>query len=170
MTSTPNSSAPTITQPNDDRDLESQKENTHVSHFKLVFDPAGVDSRVLNHTYRGEGTADSPYIVDFLPDDARNPLRYPKWKKWTIAMLQAIATLAVTFVSTGYSGGIGEILAYFRISQEVAILGISLFVLGFAIGPLLWAPLSGKFSIILPTSPRITEVFSTPFSQCAHVC
>jgi MFS family permease len=51
-------------------------------------------------------------------------------------------TLAVAFVSSAYSGGVGEILKTFNIGSEVATLGISLFVLGFAIGPLLWAPLS----------------------------
>lgn len=143
MASTLNSSADTITGQEEDHDIESQTPKTHVSHFSLVFDQAGVDARVLNHTYPGEGTNESPYIVDFLPGDARNALLFPKWKKWSIAMLQAVATLAVTFVSTAYSGGIGEILSSFHISQEIGILGISLFVLGFAIGPLLWAPLSG---------------------------
>ena len=33
----------------------------------------------------------------------------------------------------------------FDVSQEVATLGISLFVLGFAIGPLFWAPLSEMY-------------------------
>ena len=33
-------------------------------------------------------------------------------------------------------------MAEFHVSQEIATLGISLFVLGFAIGPLFWAPLS----------------------------
>ena len=55
---------------------------------------------------------------------------------------QSKATLAVAFVSSAYSGGIGEILKTFNIGEEVATLGISLFVLGFAIGPLLWAPMS----------------------------
>jgi multidrug resistance protein len=54
----------------------------------------------------------------------------------------AFATLAVAFVSSAYSGGIREILMEFKASQEFGTLGISLFVLGFAIGPLLWAPLS----------------------------
>jgi multidrug resistance protein len=52
------------------------------------------------------------------------------------------ATLAVSFVSSAFSGGIGRVLAEFDVGEEVATLGISLFVLGFAIGPLLWAPLS----------------------------
>lgn len=49
----------------------------------------------------------------------------------------AIATLAVAFVSSAYSGGSREVIAEFGCSQEVYTLGISLFVLGFAIGPLL---------------------------------
>jgi MFS family permease len=52
------------------------------------------------------------------------------------------ATLAVAVVSSAYSGGIDQILLVFDIGTEVATLGISLFVLGFASGPLLWAPMS----------------------------
>ncbi len=48
----------------------------------------------------------------------------------------------MAFVSAAYSGGIEEILLEFEVGTEVATLGISLFVLGFAIGPLLWAPMS----------------------------
>lgn len=60
-------------------------------------------------------------------------------------MLVAIATLAVAFVSSAYSGGVDQILMEFGASQEVATLGISLFVLGFAIGPLMWAPMSEMY-------------------------
>lgn len=48
----------------------------------------------------------------------------------------------MSLLSSAYSGGIDQILTTFNIGDEVATLGISLFVLGFAIGPLLWAPLS----------------------------
>ena len=57
-------------------------------------------------------------------------------------MVVSIATLAVSFVSSAYSGGVEAILVEFNTSTEVVTLGISLFVLGFALGPLLWAPLS----------------------------
>lgn len=67
---------------------------------------------------------------------------FPQWKKWTITILVAVATLAVAFVSSAYTGGIEEILSKFNIGTEVVTLGVSLFVLGFAIGPLLWAPMS----------------------------
>lgn len=48
-------------------------------------------------------------------------------------------------VSSAYSGGMPQIVADFDASQEVVILGVSLFVLGFAFGPLIWAPLSETF-------------------------
>ncbi|KAK3375412.1 major facilitator superfamily domain-containing protein [Podospora didyma] len=125
-------------------DVESQQrdKNNHVSHLSLVFNPSRVTPEVLEYEYSGEGTQESPYMVDFLPQDAHNPMQYPQWKKWTITALQAVATLAVAFASTAYSGGIFQVIRDFHISQELAILGISLFVCGFAIGPLLWAPLS----------------------------
>jgi multidrug resistance protein len=52
------------------------------------------------------------------------------------------ATLAVSFVSSAYTGGVDQIMMEFKVGTEVVTLGVSLFVLGFAIGPLLWAPLS----------------------------
>ncbi|KAM7207356.1 Major facilitator superfamily domain containing protein [Naviculisporaceae sp. PSN 640] len=114
-----------------------------VKTLSLVFDSAGIDDDVLNHPYPGNGTPESPYLVDFLPGhDARNPLQYENWRKWTITVLQALATLAVAFVSTAYSGGIISVITSFHVSTTVAICGVSLFVFGFAVGPLLWAPLS----------------------------
>jgi multidrug resistance protein len=125
-------------------DLESQKTTApaKVSHWRLVKDHAIVTPAVLHYSYRGSGTEQDPYLVEFIPHDPRNPMTFPHWKKWTITVVMAMATLAVAFVSSAYSGGIGKILGEFGSSQEVATLGISLFVLGFAIGPLLWAPMS----------------------------
>lgn len=124
-------------------DPEAQQGHNNPSHWFLVRHPSGVTNAVLHYRYPGQGTTESPYVVDFLPQDGSNPQQYSQSKKWTITMLQALATLAVAFVSTAYSGGIIEIIMYFHVSTIVAILGISLFVFGFAIGPLLWAPLSG---------------------------
>ena len=126
-------------------DVESQQGFSNPSHWFLILHPHGVTDAVLHYRYPGQGTPESPYVVDFLPQDGSNPQQFSKSKKWTITMLQAVATLAVAFVSTAYSGGIAEIIMYFHVSTIVAILGVSLFVFGFAIGPLLWAPLSGMF-------------------------
>lgn len=67
---------------------------------------------------------------------------FPQWKKWSITFVVALATLAVAFVSTAYSGSIVQVVEAFQCSTEVATLGIVVFVLGFAIGPLFWVPMS----------------------------
>ncbi|KAK4174776.1 major facilitator superfamily domain-containing protein [Triangularia setosa] len=131
-------------------DIESQtaynttSNNNHVPHWRLVLSPSHLTPAILSHPYPGDGTPSSPYIVDFLPGktDPFNPMTYPNHKKWIITLLQAVATLAVAFASTAYSGGVFEIIRYFQVTPTMATLGISLFVFGFAIGPLLWAPLS----------------------------
>ncbi|EPE06004.1 fluconazole resistance protein 1 [Ophiostoma piceae UAMH 11346] len=116
-----------------------------LSHFQLVFKHVVITPAVRDAHYSGDGTEDSPYVVGFLPVDPRDPQQFPKWRKWMITIINAIATLAIAFVSTAYSGGLSEIMSTFHISSEVAIIGISLFVVGFAIGPLLWAPSSEFF-------------------------
>jgi multidrug resistance protein len=46
------------------------------------------------------------------------------------------------FADNAYDVGISEMVQHFDVSQEVVTLGLSFFVLGFAVGPLFWAPLS----------------------------
>ncbi|KZL80770.1 major facilitator superfamily transporter [Colletotrichum incanum] len=140
MASAPQSSSSSITAT--EADVEAQKPVNKANYFHLLFDQAGVTEAVLERKYPGEGTHEAPYVVDFLPDDAHNPQAFPKWKKWTYTIEQAIATLAVAFVSTAYSGGVAEVIRDFGVSTEIGILGVSLFVVGFAVGPLMWAPLS----------------------------
>ncbi|KAI1504251.1 major facilitator superfamily transporter [Biscogniauxia marginata] len=141
----PSSSSSSVTMTEPERDVESRQPRDGLSYFKRQFDQAGVTPAVLEWKYRGAGTEEDPFVVDFLPDDPKNPMKFPTWKKWFITILQAIAVLAVAFVSTAYSGGISYVIKEFKIDSEIAILGISLFVTGFALGPLMWAPLSEMY-------------------------
>ncbi|EXJ60836.1 hypothetical protein A1O7_04989 [Cladophialophora yegresii CBS 114405] len=122
-------------------DVEGQK-TPHIPHWRLVASQTLITEAVLKYPYKGSGTDDDPYVVEFIPDDPRNPMNWPDWKKWCLTMTVAVAALAVAFVSTAYTAAIEQINEEFGSSQEVATLGVALFVLGFAIGPLLWAPLS----------------------------
>lgn len=118
---------------------------TKLPYYRLIIDHAGLTPAVINHPYAGSGTEKDPYVVQWIPNDPRDPMNFTPFRKWFITLSVAIATLAVALVSSAYTGGIREIIMEFGISQEVATLGVSLFVLGFAIGPLLWAPLSEVF-------------------------
>ncbi|KAK2012972.1 major facilitator superfamily transporter [Colletotrichum eremochloae] len=140
MASAPHSSSSSVTAT--EADVEAQKPVNKANYFQLLFDQAGVTEAVLEAKYPGEGTNDAPFVVDFLAEDAHNPQAFPQWKKWTYTIEQAVATLAVAFVSTAYSGGIASVIRDFGVSTEIGILGVSLFVVGFAVGPLMWAPLS----------------------------
>ena len=101
-----------------------------------------VTDEVLQLPYLRSGTEEDPYIFDWILNDPRNPMLFPAWKKWIIAVTVAFGTLAVSFASTAFSGYVKQIEQYFHTSTELATLSISLFVLGFAIGPMTWAPLS----------------------------
>ncbi|KAM5354567.1 hypothetical protein ACJ41O_001214 [Fusarium nematophilum] len=116
-----------------------------IPYWRLVIDQAGVTPSIASFKYEGDGTEESPYLVKWIPNDPRNPMAFSQATKWFITMTVAIATLAVALVSSAYTGGVIQIIEEFHISQEVATLGVSLFVLGFAVGPLLWAPLSEMF-------------------------
>lgn len=106
---------------------------TKISYFRLVFDQGVVTQEIIDYPYPGSGTEDDPYAVTWIPDDPRNPMNFSEFKKWFFTMLVAIATLAVALVSSAYTGGVEEIMAQFSIGEELATLGVSLFVLGFAV-------------------------------------
>lgn len=111
-----------------------------------------LDDDVCNQHYAGNGTADDPYIIEYLHNDRQDAMNFPKRRKWAIAILQSLSTFAVTFASSVYASGILDITQHFEVSREVATLGLSLYVLGFALGPLIWAPLSelyGRKSVFM---------------------
>jgi len=114
---------------------------------------------VLHNDYPGQGTEESPYLVDWLDDDKENPLNFKEWYKWALVAFAAISTLAVAYTSSAYSGGLSVLVEEWGVSEEVVILGVSLFVLGFAIGPLFFAPLSevyGRRIIFVVTYTLLT--------------
>lgn len=84
------------------------------------------------------------YVVEFDgPDD---PLHAQNWplmrKKMPVAVTLGFVTLTAAFGSSIFSAAIGSVAQQYGISGEVGILGVSLYVLGFATGPIVWAPLS----------------------------
>lgn len=103
------------------------------------------DDNILNQNYTGTGTTSDPYVIDYLPNDHQDAMKFCQGRKWAIAVLQSLSTFAVTFASSVYASGIQGVKERFEVSDEVATLGLSLFVLGFALGPLIWAPLSETY-------------------------
>ncbi|KAK3616208.1 hypothetical protein LTR56_026100, partial [Elasticomyces elasticus] len=83
------------------------------------------------------------YVVEFTgADDPLHAQNWPLKKKLPIAAVLGFVTLTAAFGSSIFSAAIGSVAEVFHVSREVGILGVSLYVLGFATGPLLWAPIS----------------------------
>ncbi|RFU29421.1 hypothetical protein B7463_g6942, partial [Scytalidium lignicola] len=118
---------------------------TSLSHWRIIIDQPGITPEVVDYPYQGSGTEEDPYQVTWIPNDPRNPQNFSFRKRWILTGVVSFTTLAVAFSSSSYTGGISEIIKQFHIGQEVAILGVSLFVLGFVLGPLLWAPFSEMY-------------------------
>ncbi|KPI45916.1 putative transporter [Cyphellophora attinorum] len=71
-----------------------------------------------------------------------NPYDLPLWRKLVITACLAGITFTVTFASSVFSSTIAATAHQFHTTTTVMILGVSLYVLGFALGPLCWGPLS----------------------------
>lgn len=56
--------------------------------------------QILEYEYSGKGTLASPYVVQFLPKDAENPMLFTNFKMWTILALVSVNTLSVAFASS----------------------------------------------------------------------
>lgn len=88
-------------------DLESQHQNLpeHIPYAKLMLDQGVLTRDVVEWEYEGSGTAEDPYIVDWIDKDQRNPMTWSTGRKWLGCLSMALATLTVSFCSSAYSGG-----------------------------------------------------------------
>jgi len=75
-------------------------------------------------------------------DDPMNPKSLPTWRKWSIVLVLACGSLCVTFTSSAYTSTYEQMNAEFGSSVIVATLGLSLYVFGLGLSPMLLGPLS----------------------------
>ena len=85
---------------------------------------------------------ESTEFVTFKIDDPDHPHNWSRLFRWYITMVASAVVVCVAFGSSIVTGGLGLIEEKYDVSLEVAILTCSIMVCGFAVGPLLWSPLS----------------------------
>lgn len=87
--------------------------------------------------------AQEEYVVEFDgPDDPLHPQNWTRSRKfWTVVMM-CWQTVLTAFSSAIFSNAESYVSEEYHVGAEVGVLGTSLFVLGFATGPMLWAPVS----------------------------
>jgi DHA1 family multidrug resistance protein-like MFS transporter len=91
---------------------------------------------------RHEESTDPNLVTWNGPDDPEMPMNFPTWKKWIYTCTFGAMTFCITFASSVFSTATLATAEEFGVSVEVMTLGTSLFVAGFAVGPIVWGPIS----------------------------
>ncbi|KAH6844358.1 membrane transporter [Alternaria alternata] len=101
------------------------------------------DERTLSGDVPPEQERD-PNIVDWDgPDDPETPQNWPAGKKWGIIAALGACTLITPLASSFFAPGVPQVLrAFNETSNIMASFVVSVYILGFAIGPLIIAPMS----------------------------
>jgi DHA1 family multidrug resistance protein-like MFS transporter len=115
---------------------------------------------------------EDPNLVNWDRDnDPRNPQNWKHWRKWLITCSMGAMTLCITFASSVFSTATIPTSQQFGVSTEVMTLGTSLFVLGFAFGPLVWGPISELYGRKIPlfTGFFIFAIFNIPVAVARNL-
>ncbi|KIJ54776.1 hypothetical protein M422DRAFT_221142 [Sphaerobolus stellatus SS14] len=78
-------------------------------------------------------------------NDPKNPRNWPHWYKAIVTLMMGLTTMCATFASSSFNAGSKYSAKEFRVSREVMTLGISLFLLGFVPGPIIFGPFSEMY-------------------------
>ncbi|KAK6379070.1 Synaptic vesicle transporter SVOP [Exophiala oligosperma] len=130
-----------------------------------------VDDHELKHIEGPDGTSKAYKVVRFRPGDPEDPKNFPKARKWLITLTLSWVCFSVAFSSAVITPGILGVAAHFDVSEEVALLTVTLFVMGFGIGPLIFSPLSELYGrrIIYLTTFGVAVVFIIPCAVAKNI-
>ncbi|GME84936.1 unnamed protein product [Ambrosiozyma monospora] len=110
-------------------------------------------------------------LVVFTDDDKDDPRNWSLARKCVITLLLCLICFCVAFNSAVVTGDIEGPMMTFGVSEEVVILTITLFVLGFGFGPLLFAPLSeeiGRNPVYVSTL-FVAVIFIIPCADAKNI-
>lgn len=131
-----------------DFDVEKGKERPpSLDGATITPDPAGLTDREdanISIEKREEAEETDPNVVSWDgPDDPQNPKNWTDKKKWTNVAILSFLTVITPLGSSMFAPGIPKIMVEFHSSDSTtATFVLSIYILGFAFGPLLIAPMS----------------------------
>lgn len=82
---------------------------------------------------------------DIVLDDSENPLNWSPKKKWPLSIIVIMMSGTMGYYSGVHAASIPAVADYYHTSELASTSAVSFFLLGFATGPLLFAPLSEMF-------------------------
>ena len=102
-------------------------------------------------------TSDGKILVDwYTTDDPANPQNWASSRKSAVLLQLAAYSMAVYAASSMYVPGEQGVMERFHVGATPAALGLAIFVVGYGVGPLIFAPLSeipaiGRNWVYIPT-------------------
>ncbi|WLF78734.1 Multidrug transporter flr1 [Lodderomyces elongisporus] len=102
------------------------------------------DDEESTKTATNFNSGDTDYIIVTWDgdDDPENPYNWPLYLKCIMAFQIAFLTVSVYMASAIYTPGVTDIMEQFDINQTLATLPLTMFVIGYGIGPIVFSPLS----------------------------
>ncbi|KAK4609561.1 Efflux pump vrtL [Fulvia fulva] len=97
------------------------------------------------------------------PDDPANPKNWAKRRRWLATITVSLFTFIAPVSSSMIAPGLRNVQADLHIQSDLEVeMGMSIFILGFAIGPLFLGPLSELFgrSVVLQLSNLFYMIFN----------
>ncbi|KAJ5736403.1 uncharacterized protein N7483_001528 [Penicillium malachiteum] len=123
---------------------ESQHSHDSDDHSEVLHEP--IQERYENPSYSRFRRVASKTIISFGPNDPDNPVNWKNSRKLLVLAAGVMQVMNSTIASSICSNAIPEIAAEFNITnQEALVLPISIFLIGYILGPLLWGPSSEYF-------------------------
>lgn len=102
--------------------------------------------------------ASIPVIGWYSEDDPDNPHNWSFVKKLWVAMLLFVYTFSVYIGSSLYTASTPDIMEIYGVGKIVASLGLTIYVLAYGLGPMLFSPLS-EIPAVGRTLPYTTTYF-----------
>jgi multidrug resistance protein len=120
---------------------------------------------------RVSGILEDHELVTFTICDKDNPKNWSKAYKWYCTMVVAMTCFVVAFNSAVITADLAGVQKTFHVSEEVSLLTITLFVIGFGVGPLIFAPLSELFGrrIVYAATLGLATIFVIPCAVAPNI-
>ncbi|KAI0782198.1 MFS general substrate transporter [Abortiporus biennis] len=110
-------------------------------------------------------------LVTWLDNDPEDPRNWSDLYKWYLTGVCALGVVTTAFSSAVITGDFKDIMSEFHIGVVVVSLSVSLMVVGFGVGPLVWAPMSElygrKWVWLIPSI--INVIFNIPCALAPNV-
>ncbi|KAK2763143.1 hypothetical protein FQN54_009779 [Arachnomyces sp. PD_36] len=178
--------------PIDQEDMETNNRVTRsTSALRPTVSPLDLPYRELNESANfeeftretAEGTIVKPVksnvtgqvekykLVTFKIDDEENPKNWSKLYKWYCTMVVAFTCFVVAFNSSVITADLMGVEKSFGVSEEVSLLTITVFVIGFGVGPMVFAPLSEMVGrrLVYGTTLFLALVFIIPCAVAENI-